>query len=530
MLDSDASLAAAQGVLPSRFIIVGVPTSVNGSSSSGHCVESINDYLSHTCPTQTSVLFDGEVPMLSRLDGDMWASQLLTALTKRQFVQIIFDFAATDDYTGVERIEVVMFNCPEWGIRVNKVSLLEAESVLSFGTQVSETITTNDTSCSSLVRVRMALSQRVTLPVLILKFSLSGNSSGEWIHLAEVTFLPPSSTNLTISNEEAGAPEDESGIATAVAVSCVLVVLLLIACVLAVVAGCKRRQKSKTTHQNRTRGKSGHTHSHSPPETREDDYCDFPPAAAATKAASKEEVSSDELNASYYHHLQRDSAGKKEAVKQTSEQLEGYSAIQRVAVVRKYGEQGLEAAGEAAEYDEVAKEDAGIDTLTYTLIEKGGGRGVSPLIADMTDAPVADKLYEDVDDKVQVIFVPTSSPKSNKGDLVYAEVVAKESSSIEDGDKAKAKQQRLMYAQLQSEALDADEPDIQLYVQVLEDENTANNDHSVEVKAKMQAEKPYAQVERKDFHLLPTEPSSFPNHLYAKVDKKKKRVNAAIRT
>ena len=242
---------------------------MNGSSSSVHCVESSNDFLSHICTTQTSVLFDGEVPILSRLDGDMWASQLLTVQTPRFFVQIIFDFTAIDDYTGVERIEMVMFNCPEWGIGVNKVSLLEAESVFSFGAQVSETITTNDTSCSSLVRVCMALSQRVVLPVLILKFS--GNNSGGWVHLAEVTFhenLPTCSTNLNESsitlqeenhppsltsiNEETGAPENESSVTTAVAVSCVLVVLLLIACVLVVavvvVWVCGKHRRHKTTH------------------------------------------------------------------------------------------------------------------------------------------------------------------------------------------------------------------------------------------------------------------------------------------
>ena len=166
-------------------------------------------------------------------------------------------------------------------------------------------------------------------------------------------------TNYNGSNEETGAPQNESSVATVVAVSCVLVVLLLIACVLAVAVvaiGCKRHQKSKTTRQNtasKTRGKKGLTHIHiAPHETREGEYCDFPPPAM--EAASKEEVSSDELNAAYYHHLQRDSAGKKETGKQSAEQLEGYSAIQRV-VIQKSGEEGLEAAGEAAEYAEVKR-------------------------------------------------------------------------------------------------------------------------------------------------------------------------------
>ena len=207
-----------------------------------------------TCPTpQTSVLFDGEVPVLSRLDGNMWASQLLTAQTRRPSVLIVFDFTATAGYTGVEGMEVVMFNCPEWGIRVNQIALLEAASMSELGMQVSETIITNNTSCNSLVRVCMALSRRVTLPVLNVKFSFPSNNSGDWVHLAEVIFHENHPPNLTTcSNEETGAPQNESSVATAVAVSCVLVVLLLIACVLAVVVvawGCSKYRKHKVTHK-----------------------------------------------------------------------------------------------------------------------------------------------------------------------------------------------------------------------------------------------------------------------------------------
>ena len=118
--------------------------------------------------------------------------------------------------------------------------------------------------------------------------------------------------------------------------------------------------------------------------------------------------------------------------------------------------------------------------------------------------------------------ISASLSKPDKADLVYAEVVA----STEEGEKPKAKQHRLMYAQLQSEALEVDVPENQLYAQVAEGENTAKYDCTVEVEVKTQAGKSYAQVERKDFHILPTEPNSFPDHLYAKVDKKKKKVNA----
>ena len=71
------------------------------------------------CLTPTSsVLFDENVPTLTGLDGDMWASRLLTINTTANTAEITFDFTATPDYTGVGKVEVVMFNCPEWGYQL----------------------------------------------------------------------------------------------------------------------------------------------------------------------------------------------------------------------------------------------------------------------------------------------------------------------------------------------------------------------------------------------------------------------------
>ncbi len=65
--------------------------SVNGSSEDGNCsliVTLCNE------PT-TNVLQDGIIPTLTGLDGDMWASQLLTINTDRPTTDITFDFEAT---------------------------------------------------------------------------------------------------------------------------------------------------------------------------------------------------------------------------------------------------------------------------------------------------------------------------------------------------------------------------------------------------------------------------------------------------
>ena len=94
------------------------PTSVNGSSTNGNC----SNYASGTCNDPTfSVLFDGHIPTLTGLDGDTWASQLLTI--QEPSVLILFDFTDTPNYTGVEAVEVVEFTCPEWGMTIREITL-----------------------------------------------------------------------------------------------------------------------------------------------------------------------------------------------------------------------------------------------------------------------------------------------------------------------------------------------------------------------------------------------------------------------
>ena len=90
-------------VIPSSYNFPSsVLRSVNGSSAVGLC-SSATVGLSSWCHTpNTSVLFDGNIPALAGLDGDMWASQLLTLRAKVRSVTIYFDFTATPGYAGVE--------------------------------------------------------------------------------------------------------------------------------------------------------------------------------------------------------------------------------------------------------------------------------------------------------------------------------------------------------------------------------------------------------------------------------------------
>ena len=157
------------------------PTSVNGSSATGNCANiSSNTSGSLTCADPTSsVLFDDPrgMPILTGLDGDMWASQLLTIQTAASSTDITFDFRNTPGFTVVERVEVMMFNCPQLGIGVKTIEALVQ------GQEIAR-INPNITSCDLLVRVCLPAS--TTLPAISLRFFPLPDS--DWVHLAEVSF------------------------------------------------------------------------------------------------------------------------------------------------------------------------------------------------------------------------------------------------------------------------------------------------------------------------------------------------------
>lgn len=168
-------------VFPKDYIVpkTGM-ASVNGSSSTGHCNTRIAGGNTFTCKQPiTSVLFDGHIPAItSGLNGNTWARQLLTLNATTGRTEITFDFITTPG--RVERIELVMFNCPQWGVAVQTIRLFDP---LYTGT-VLTTVTPTITSCSSLVRVCVPV--MISRPVLLLQFFLPSES--DWLHLAEMEF------------------------------------------------------------------------------------------------------------------------------------------------------------------------------------------------------------------------------------------------------------------------------------------------------------------------------------------------------
>ena len=158
--------------------------SVNGSSATGNCfnvtIRTVQFGSLSRCNAPTSsVLFDGNIPTLTGLDGNMWASQLFTLETSNGIRRAMW-LEVTDFVT---RVEIVMFNCPEWGISTQIIRLTSAESIYSTLSPKQFNIPTI-TSCDSLVRT--CISQIIVQPVIYLEF-ISPHGSN-WAHLAEVEF------------------------------------------------------------------------------------------------------------------------------------------------------------------------------------------------------------------------------------------------------------------------------------------------------------------------------------------------------
>jgi hypothetical protein len=172
---------------------------INGSSATALCSNlSATDSLdSFQCNTpDSSILFDGKLPqhIWYNNSDNSWARLFFTAqqtIDRRKHV-MHFDFTGQPDYAGVGMVELVVFNCPDWGIYLKAVSLEEGA-----------TYTTERQSCASLVTVcfpLQTLKRQFTIEFIFL----------QWMHLAEIVFYggycncgrtEVSSTSFTISDK-----------------------------------------------------------------------------------------------------------------------------------------------------------------------------------------------------------------------------------------------------------------------------------------------------------------------------------------
>ena len=160
---------------------------VNGSSPTGNCSDSHLHGTLVTCvQPNSSVLFDWSVPTLTGLDGDMWASQLLTIQSIDGRIDIRSTFAFN---VIIERIELLIFNC-------SKISSQNITLELFGGPATKRYITTKHlgsvTSCDSLVRVCISVNTS-DLREILMRFT---SNKDYWLYLAEVIFYSRNSTCL----------------------------------------------------------------------------------------------------------------------------------------------------------------------------------------------------------------------------------------------------------------------------------------------------------------------------------------------
>ena len=161
--------------------------SVNGSTQDGHCNGAIlvsPGMVECTVPRTNSFLYDGVIPTLTELDGSEWASRLLTLNTSAASTRITFDFTNTPAYGGVESVQVVLFNCPQWGIGTSIINILGTGS--SSADLFLGHITPLPTSCDSLVSM-CTTDISTTLRIISLQFNQADNS--DLVYIAEVAFF-----------------------------------------------------------------------------------------------------------------------------------------------------------------------------------------------------------------------------------------------------------------------------------------------------------------------------------------------------
>ncbi len=162
----------------------------NGSSAVGGCssVTLHRDRLS-TCNTPTySVLFDRYTPTLAALDGDTWASQLMI-LYSPEFGYNSFTIDPGFTTAGKSRVEVTIFNCPQWGTGLYYITVrhFSNNSYRQIGVVYPTVL-----SCTSLLRVCIPFPYTTSTRFRLNFYRYSGVQ--QKVHIAEIAFYSSSST------------------------------------------------------------------------------------------------------------------------------------------------------------------------------------------------------------------------------------------------------------------------------------------------------------------------------------------------
>ena len=168
---------------------------VNGSSLTGHCSNATYHPATTCNDPASSVLFDGQIPTLAGLDGDVWADQFLVLAqfqyglppesdrTAGRSHRIYFDFAGN---LNIRRIELTIFNCVQWGIGIKQFVTFDTR-----GLEVQNVAFPVPFPCGSLVRICSPFGSNYPNPVRWL--NMVKHSPSHRIYIAEMAFYNSSS-------------------------------------------------------------------------------------------------------------------------------------------------------------------------------------------------------------------------------------------------------------------------------------------------------------------------------------------------
>ena len=138
----------------------------------------------------SSVLFDGVIPTIS--NSTTWAGQLLTfSLPSGNTLSITFTFMPPTSvngtripFTGVSRVEIVMFNCPS-RYHGRTIGIVVKDN----NERIFESISFTDyTSCDHLIRIYTSDNFHISSNEIKLVFTGEKGPSVYLIYLAEFTF------------------------------------------------------------------------------------------------------------------------------------------------------------------------------------------------------------------------------------------------------------------------------------------------------------------------------------------------------
>ena len=137
--------------------------------------------------------------------------------TSGQSFYIGFEFNGPANFT---RVELDLFNCPEWGIAAQSITVYEFNfGILNFDAAIARRLnlvlgwtTTNASSCTSIVRVVIPLLElpqnpTTSFPSYVIDFTFDNTATSysiQWVHIAEVRFLEEEGTQCPTPSSTAG--------------------------------------------------------------------------------------------------------------------------------------------------------------------------------------------------------------------------------------------------------------------------------------------------------------------------------------